>query len=272
MAKKKRKSKGDGTPTFGWMNHGGKRKGAGRKAKRHADGSRLEPSHAKRPQFTKSRPLHVTLEMAEDVPNLRTVNLASVVSDAIGRANVRKDFRVVQFCLLGTHIHAICESDGPVELANGMRSLNGTIAKALNKRLSRKGSVFARRFHQHVLRTKTEVRNAVRYVLRNAERHGLHDAGPYWGGPGSSGLPCPDPLSTAAWFPYWKERELLIMPTQIPASVVRPAQSYLMKLAFEDAPLSFAEPMRSTSTRRVARMQAVGTAPNQVPSRRQVVT
>jgi hypothetical protein len=63
--------------------------------------------------------------MAEDVPNLRAVNLASVVSDAIGRANVREakrrdGWRVVQFCLLGTHIHAICESDGPTELANGM--------------------------------------------------------------------------------------------------------------------------------------------------------
>ena len=88
MAKKKRKSKGDGTPTFRCLNHGGKRKGAGRKAKRHEDGSRVEPSHAKRPQFTKSRPLHVTLEMVEDVPNLRAVNLASVVIDAVGRANV----------------------------------------------------------------------------------------------------------------------------------------------------------------------------------------
>ena len=109
MAKKKRKSKGGGTPTFPWLNHGGKRKGAGRKAKRHADGSRVEPSHAKRPHFTKSRPLHITLEMAEDVPNLRAVNLASAVTDAIRRANVRKDFRVVQICLLGTHVHLICE-------------------------------------------------------------------------------------------------------------------------------------------------------------------
>jgi hypothetical protein len=174
-----------------------------------------------------------------------------------------------------------------------MRSLNGTIAKALNKRLGRKGPVFAHRFHLHVLRTKTEVRNAVQYVLRNAERHGLHDAWPGRGGPDSLGLPRPDPLSTAVWFPYWAERELVVAPTQIPASVVRPAQCHLMKLAFEDAPLSFAVPMGRASTRKAPRgtargtsqhrsttrtrareserLQEVGTLPNQVPPRRQVV-
>jgi REP element-mobilizing transposase RayT len=277
-------SKASGTPAFAFMNHGGKRKGAGRKAKRHADGSRVEPSHQRRPRFTKSRPLHVTLEVSEEVPNLRAASMAPVVSDAIGRANRRVDFRVVHLCLLGTHVHLIAEADGPEALASGMKSLNGTIAKAVNKRLGRKGRVLASRFHLHVLRTKTEVRNAVQYVLRNAERHGLHEAWPGWvGGPGKGtaalGMPRPDPLSTAAWFPYWAERELLVAPTQIPASVVRPAECYLMKLAFEGAPLSFAAPMRCASgmSRQKSRARAEpegergqepGTAPNRVPRQR----
>jgi REP element-mobilizing transposase RayT len=258
-----------------------------------------EPSHAERPSFTKHRPLHVTLEMAEDVPNLRAVNLVAVVIDAIGRANVREDFRVVHLCIVGTHVHLICEAEGAEELACGMKSLNGTIARALNERLRRKGKVFVHRFHLHVLRTKAEVRNAVRYVLRNAEHHGLHESWPggAWpgrGGADSHGMPRPDPLSTAAWFPYWAERELIVAPTQIPASVVRPAQCFLMKLAFEYAPLSFAEPMGNASwwgkapsgrakrtsqhgsrartrPKEVARVQEVGTAPNQVPPRRQVL-
>jgi putative transposase len=237
------------------MNHGGKRKGAGRKAKRYADGSRVEPSHQRRPRFTKSRPLHVTLEVNEEVPNLRAANMAPVVSDAIGRANRRVDFRVVHVCLLGKHVHSICEADSPEALASGMKSLNGTIAKAVNERLGRKDRVIANRFHLHVLRTMTEVRSAVQYVLRNAERHGLHESW-HGGGEGSGrgrsetaalALPRPDPSSTAAWFPYWAERELLVAPTQIPASVVRPAQCYLMKLAFESAPLSFAAPMRNAT-------------------------
>ena len=75
MAKKNLESKASGSPAFRFMDYGGKRKGAGRKAKRHADGSRAEPSHAKRPRFTKSRPLHITLEMVEDVPNLRRIRI-----------------------------------------------------------------------------------------------------------------------------------------------------------------------------------------------------
>jgi hypothetical protein len=106
--------------------------------------------------------------------------------------------------------------------------------------------VIAARFDLHVLRTKAEVRNAVSYVLRNAERHGLHEAWPGW-----LDTPRPDPLSTAAWFPYWAERELLLAPTQIPASAVRPARCFLLMLAFQDAPLSFAEPV----------MRAAGSSP-----------
>jgi hypothetical protein len=290
MAKKKHLPEASGTPSLPFMNHGGKRKGAGRKAKVHADGSRVEPSHARRPHFTKSRPLHITVEMAEDVPNLRAANMAPLVIDAIGRANVRGDFRIVHVCILGTHIHMICEAEGVEELANGMRSVNNTIAKAVNKRLRRKGAVMPRRFHSHVLRTKREVRNAVQYVLRNAEHHGLHDAWPGCArgaetGMGtrsalaSPGLPRPDPLSTAAWFPYWAEGELVIASAQIPASVVQPAQCFLMKLAFEGAPLSFAAPMRrALGTPRhgsraraeagVERVEELGTAPNRVARRR----
>jgi hypothetical protein len=48
--------------------------------------------------------------------------------------------------------------------------LNVRIARAINKRLVRKGKVIADRYHLDVLRTLTQVRNAVWYVLRNALR------------------------------------------------------------------------------------------------------
>jgi hypothetical protein len=215
----------------------------------------------------------VTLEVVQGVPNLRGASMAPIVGDAIGRANQREDFRVVQFCLLATHIHAICEADGPAALARGMQGLNCTLAKAINRRLGRAGQVIACRYDLHVLRTKTEVRNAVRYVLRNAERHGVHDAWPEW-----ADTPRTDPLSTAVWFPYLAERELLVAPNQIPASAVRPAQCYLMKLAFQGAPLSFKEamrgkanaPQRKTTTRAHpatgrAMLRRGGTPPNRDP-------
>src|SRR5688572_23891541 len=105
------------------------------------------------------------------------------------------------------------------------------------------------------------------------DRKQLHEACPEW-----LDTPRPDPLSTAAWFPYWSERELLLAPTQISASVVQPAQCYLLKLAFQDAPLSFAEPVRRAAGSSVRRPSAVqsrhssalsdGTTPNRVRTQR----
>jgi hypothetical protein len=45
-----------------------------------------------------------------------------------------------------------------------MKSLNGTLAKAINEQLGRKEHVIATRYDLHVLRTKAEVCNAVRYT------------------------------------------------------------------------------------------------------------
>jgi len=59
------------------------------------------------------------------------------VSDAIGRANQREDFRVVYFCVLGTHVHLICEANEARAVARGMQILNGPLAEAPN--LLRKG-------------------------------------------------------------------------------------------------------------------------------------
>ena len=64
--------------------------------------------------------------------------------------------------------------------------------------------MFADRYHDHVLRTPTEVRNAVRYVLANAVRHGMRFAtgvDPFSSAdPTSVGLPEPHTwLLTRGW-------------------------------------------------------------------------
>jgi len=46
-----------------------------------------------------------------------------------------------------------------------------SVAKGLNRMMGRKGRVFDDRYHARVLRTPTEVRHAIRYVLDNARKH-----------------------------------------------------------------------------------------------------
>jgi hypothetical protein len=47
----------------------------------------------------------------------------------------------------------------------------GALAKGLNRMMGRSGRVFDDRYHARVLRTPTEVRHAIHYVLENARKH-----------------------------------------------------------------------------------------------------
>ena len=79
--------------------------------------------------------------------------------------------RMVHFSVQGNHIHLIVEADDKKCLSRGLQGLNVRIARAVNRALGRKGNVFADRYHARILKTPTEVRNAVRYVLNNLRKH-----------------------------------------------------------------------------------------------------
>lgn len=72
---------------------------------------------------------------------------------------------------MSNHLHQIVEADDSKALSRGMQGLCVRMAQALNAALNRRGRVFADHFHSRPLRSPTELVNAIRYVLRNAERH-----------------------------------------------------------------------------------------------------
>lgn len=225
---------------FDCENWGGTRKGAGRKAQRRRDGKRVHNSHSRRQKVVKSRPLHVTVNFIEGLPNLRREGLAEVVLGALEARPRGEGFRVVHFALLSNHLHLICEAQHNGALTAGMRGLNVRVARAVNRKLGRKGRVVAERFHLHVLQTKREVRNAVNYVLRNGERHGAWDKRTRSADVGRTvgAVGRPDPLSSAAFFPHWAERQFDLSPRQARASVVDAAGTWLLLHAFDDSILS----------------------------------
>ncbi len=52
-----------------------------------------------------------------------------------------------------------------------MQGLLIRVARALNKLWARRGKVFADRYHDHILRTPREVRNAIGHVFQNGKEH-----------------------------------------------------------------------------------------------------
>jgi putative transposase len=144
--------------------HGGRRKGAGR-----PKGDRV--SHRARPAFSRPIPAHVTLQVRENVPNLRSSRRFAVIRRGFTALRGRETFRLIKFSVLGNHLHLIVEADDSVALSRGMQSLNTRLAQALNKLLGREGTLFADHYHSHLLKNPTEVARALAYVQTNAKRH-----------------------------------------------------------------------------------------------------
>ena len=108
----------------------------------------------------------------------------------------------MQYSIQSSHVHLLCEAVDRAALSKGMQGLLIRISKALNKLWERRGSVFTERYHEHILRTPREVRNALAYVLNNVWRH-LRGARPSKGSDTASGL---DEFASGLWFDGWRER------------------------------------------------------------------
>jgi putative transposase len=100
-------------------------------------------------------------------------------------------FRVLHFSVQHDHLHLLVEADRAAGLARGCQGLAVRLAKAINRALRRRGTVFGDRYHARWLRTPREVRNALVYVLQNFRKH-------------IAGARRLDPRSSAAWFGGWR--------------------------------------------------------------------
>src|SRR5579859_3089976 len=145
--------------------HGGRRPGAGRPKSRESG-----MPHLPRARF-KNLPIHITLKVLDEVGDLRTGKRFREIQRAFFVACDRLDMRLLQFSIQGNHIHLVVEAVDDKALGQAMQGLAIRLAKGVNRASGRHGTVFADRYHAHLLKTPTEVRNAVHYVLYNRRKH-----------------------------------------------------------------------------------------------------
>ena len=130
------------------------------------------------------------------VPSLRVKERFRVLRRAFRAALGRADFRVVHYSVQTNHLHLLVEADDRTSLSRGMAGLQIRIARALNRHLSRRGTVFTDRYHARILKTPTEVRNALAYVLNNFRKHAREHGARLAQG-------WLDPFSSSSCFPGW---------------------------------------------------------------------
>ena len=147
--------------------HGGSRAGAGRKPK----GDRAGVPHDTRAAVAARFPVHVTVKLRQHLPPLRRRDAYAALRAAFTAGCDRNGFRLIHYAVLNDHLHFVVEATGRSALARGVQGLLVRIARTLNRLWQRHGRVFADRYHDHILRSPREVRNALRYVLGNAHKH-----------------------------------------------------------------------------------------------------
>ena len=169
---------------------GGFRAAAGRPPKAESD--RL--GHHPRPELAARFPVHVTMRRVADGPAFRRGDCYAVLRRCFAAGKSRFGFRLVHYSVQGNHIHLICEADDRRALSRGMQGLTVRIARRLNRRLGRRGKLFAQRYHARILRSPREVRHALIYVLNNRRHHAESALSPNW----------IDPCSSGPWFTGWR--------------------------------------------------------------------
>jgi REP element-mobilizing transposase RayT len=115
--------------------------------------------------------VHVTLRMRRHVWNLRSRRCFGAIAACFEAALGRFGLRLIEFSILGNHIHLVVEADSHEALSRGMQGLNVRIAKALNRLMQTRGNVLEDHYHAHLLVTPTQLVNAIAYVLGNAAHH-----------------------------------------------------------------------------------------------------
>jgi REP element-mobilizing transposase RayT len=187
---------------------GGKRKGAGRPKKSF----RASERHKKRERLPARFPVEITLRVERKVGSLRKYDAYHAIRRALPSTFRRTDFRISQISLQDDHVHLIAEARDERALARGMQGFEIAAAHRLNAAISKKrgrvrhGRVFSDRYHARILRTPTEVKRALNYVLNNWRHHNQHhgiesmhwDVDYFSSGPTFTGWkePLPDPPTT----------------------------------------------------------------------------
>ena len=174
--------------------NGGRRAGAGRKP----NGEKAGVSHGPRALLAARFPAHVTMKVRRGLPRLRSRSVYASLRAAFAAGCDRHGFRLTHYAVLNDHLHFLVEARDRKALTRGLQGLAIRIAKALNKLWQHRGTVFADRYHDRILKTPREVRNALIYVLANGRKHAAE-------GREVSVPQAIDTFTSAAWFDGFRE-------------------------------------------------------------------
>ena len=104
---------------------------------------------------------------------MRSPRFVRAIRATFAEAAERAGFRIAHYSIQRDHLHLVVEADDHGMLGRGMKSIAARVANAVQRVFALAGKILAGRYHVRWLRSPTEVRNALRYVLLNARKHAM---------------------------------------------------------------------------------------------------
>ena len=87
--------------------------------------------------------------------------------------DVCRDSRLLAWVLMPDHAHWLVQVGDGDHLASIMNRIKSATARAYNEQRKRTGALWARAYHEHLLRGDDDVKGAARYLVANPVRAGL---------------------------------------------------------------------------------------------------
>lgn len=100
------------------------------------------------------------------MPSLQASEFLQDLRASIEMASERGDFRVVHYSIHGHDIHLLVEAAGKFALGCGMKAIAARAAHTANRVFGRRGNALYGRYQLRILRTPSEVRDAIAQVER----------------------------------------------------------------------------------------------------------
>ena len=106
--------------------------------------------------------------------HLRDPALAKVVSSALLHFHERR-YRLFAWCVMPNHVHVVARLVPGHSIAAVLHSWKSYTAKRATDVLGIAGGIWQREYYDHLLRSEAEFERAVRYVVENPVKAGLHN-------------------------------------------------------------------------------------------------
>jgi putative transposase len=104
---------------------------------------------------------------------LKSAEIKELFLKVLKRTKRKYQFAIINFCVMGNHIHLIIKPLGQENLSRIMQWILSVFAVAYNKRLNLKGHVWYDRFKSFILCGIAQFVSTFKYIAQNPVKAGL---------------------------------------------------------------------------------------------------